>query len=127
MLVSYKDKYIFFLQCPPNFQTYMAAGKPILSMMDGKLPGIINDKAGLTCNAGDYNGLAKCALKISKMTKDEIKSMSGNSVNYYKNNFDKEKIMTRLEEILKKLQKIDNGCSHNGFMVSWNEFYKNVF
>ena len=78
----------------------MAAGKPILSMMNGETPRIINEaKAGLTCNAGDYSQLAKNALTISKMSKEEIKSISDNSLNYYKNNFDKENIMIRLEEI----------------------------
>jgi glycosyltransferase involved in cell wall biosynthesis len=100
MLVALKDKYIFSLTVPAKVQTYMAAGKPIISMMDGETPRIVNDaKAGLTCNAGDYDGLSKNVLTMSRMSLDAIKSMSENSLNYYRKHFDKGQIITRLEEI----------------------------
>ena len=49
MLFSLKKDYIFSLTIPAKVQSYLACGKPIVSMIDGEASIIINDsKAGLT-------------------------------------------------------------------------------
>ena len=53
MLFSLKDEYIFSITIPAKVQSYLACGKPILSMINGEGGNIIEEaNAGLSCPAG---------------------------------------------------------------------------
>jgi len=104
MLFSLKDEYIFSITVPAKVQSYLACGKPILSMINGESSKLIkNNKAGLTCVAGDYLKLSKNILIMKEMSLEEKKQMSNNSYSCYKKNFDREMLFNRAENIFESL------------------------
>ncbi|MDP3398302.1 MAG: glycosyltransferase family 4 protein [Bacteroidales bacterium] len=100
MLISLKSEYIFSLTIPSKVQSYMAFGKPILSMMNGIGSNII-DKAncGYTGAAGNYATLAKNALIAFNEPYDSLEMKGRNGKEYYLKNFSKDKIIASLVEI----------------------------
>jgi len=60
MLMTLKKTLIFSLTVPAKLQTYMACGRPILTMLDGEGSKIVEDAgAGLVAGAGDSGKLAE--------------------------------------------------------------------
>lgn len=101
LLVSLKNKYIFSLTVPAKIQTYLASGKPIAAMLNGEGANIINEaKAGLSCSAGDGIALAQNLQKLSKYSEQELETMGKNGRQYYEHNFKRNKIISKIEELL---------------------------
>ena len=89
---------------PAKVQSYMAAGKPIIGAISGEVKEVIKDaKCGLCCDSLDYKKLANLILEASK-SKKELKTWGSNAKKYYKENFDKDVCMNKLEELLKDLK-----------------------
>ena len=102
MVVSLKDEYIFSLTIPAKTQSYMASGKPIVSMLNGEGNRIINEaQCGLTANSGDYKMLAENVIKLYNMDKSALKRMGDNGLNYYLAHFDKKKVVDSIENLIK--------------------------
>jgi colanic acid biosynthesis glycosyl transferase WcaI len=102
MLVTLKRKEIFSLTVPAKIQSYLAGGRPVVTMLDGEGSGIVAEaKAGLTCPAGDHAALAANILKLRGMGTAELKGMAANALAYYKRHFDKDAILTRAEAIFR--------------------------
>ncbi len=101
LLLSLKKEYIFSLTVPAKLQSYLACGRPILTMLDGEGSVIVkNAKAGLTCNSGDYHSLAKNVLHMSQLNKEEIRNYCDNARSYYLENFERNKLLNQAEQIL---------------------------
>jgi len=97
MLASLKNEEIFSITIPSKIQSYMASGKPILSMISGETLNIINDsKCGLSCDSGDFNNLQENVLKAYNMTDQELRSMGLNGKKYYLKHFEKTIIIKKL-------------------------------
>jgi glycosyltransferase involved in cell wall biosynthesis len=104
MLFSLKDEYIFSITIPAKVQSYLACGKPILAMVNGEAANVISGaNAGFTCSAGDFVGLSKNILKMSKMPSMDLKHIGENSYNCYKKYFDREMLFDEAENILYNL------------------------
>ena len=104
MLISLKREYIFSLTVPAKLQSYLSCGKPILAMLDGETPQIIEEaNAGLVCKSEDANGLAINVLKLSMMKKHELSRMGKNSINISKCMFSRKKLLDQLEQIFYKM------------------------
>lgn len=102
MIVSLKDEYIFSLTIPAKTQSYMASGKPIVSMLNGEGNRIINEaKCGLTANSGDYKTLAQNVISLYKGDKDNLLRMGANGLNYYLSHFDKKKVVDTIINSMK--------------------------
>lgn len=101
MIVSLKDEYIFSLTVPAKTQSYMASGKPIVSMLNGEGNKIV-EKAGcgLTAASGDFKTLAENVKKLYHTDKAELERMGQRGLDYYKSHFDKN---TVVETILKSM------------------------
>ena len=57
-------------------------------MINGEAANLTNSAdAGLTCSAGDSEGLSKNILKMSKMSSIDFRQIGENSYNYYKKYF----------------------------------------
>ena len=68
MLVALRDEYIFSLTIPAKTQTYMAFGKPIVSMLNGESNKVIEEAGcGFTANAGDFKALAANVIKAKNI------------------------------------------------------------
>jgi glycosyltransferase involved in cell wall biosynthesis len=100
MLFSLKDEYIFSITIPAKVQSYLACGKPILSMINGEAGKIVdNANAGLTCPAGSSISLAKNVLKIKEMPAYKMREMGRNARKYYVDNFERASLFDKAEEI----------------------------
>ena len=101
MLISLKDVSIFNLTVPAKLQAYMAAGKPIVAMMNGEGPRIIADaQCGWFVSAGDAKGLASCILEMASLDQDELKQKGSNARMYQIEHFNIDRCMLHLEKLL---------------------------
>ena len=101
MLISLKDVSIFNLTVPAKLQAYMAAGKPIVAMMNGEGPRIIEDAhCGWFVPAGDSKGLARCILDIESLDKSILQKKGINAKQYQIENFNIDRCMRMLEKLL---------------------------
>ena len=88
---------------PSKLQTYMSAGRGIIGSIDGATANIIQEaKAGVTCPAGDYQGLSQIILDMLNQ-EDQIKEFSKKSRDYFLNHFTIEKYVDQIE---KKMEEI---------------------
>ena len=114
MLFSLKDEHIFSITIPAKVQTYLACGKPVLAMVNGESRNIINEyRAGYTCAAGDYKSLAENIITMSNLNKTDLKELSLNSLNCYKENFEREMLINKIETNFEQITKsnINTTCT----------------
>lgn len=104
LLVSLKDKPIFAMTIPGKLQSYFAAGIPVLAMLDGEGAEVVrNANAGLTCAAGDHQGLANAVLKLSGMSTEQRRAQGLNGLALSETDFGRNTLIDRLEGWLKTL------------------------
>ncbi len=102
MLLALKDESIFNLTVPAKLQAYMAAGKPVIAMLNGEGAEIIKEAAcGLVVNAGDYTDLAKNILLLKTIPTTQKKQMGEKGKQYCSQYFNKQICIDHLIEILK--------------------------
>ena len=98
LLVSLKDDPVFSATIPGKVQTYLASGIPILAMLNGEGARIISESGcGIVCKAGDYECLSNVVHKLSVTTKEDRIKMGENGIKLSKTEFDRDKLMNRLE------------------------------
>lgn len=103
LFLSLKDEPIFSLTVPAKLQAYMASGKPIVAMINGEGADLIKESdCGWTVSAGDYEGLAKLLLSISKENCNILNQKGLNGKKFSEEHFDFQKSIDYLEEILNK-------------------------
>ena len=101
LLISLKKSEVFAKTIPAKTQSYMAFGKPILTNADGEVSRIIKESSsGLVANSGNHILLAENMIKLSKLSTNELETMANNCRKYYRNNFNREKILNKLEKII---------------------------
>lgn len=105
LLVSLKDEPIFAMTIPGKLQSYLAAGIPVLAMLNGEGAAVVNRaESGLTCAAGDHLGLAAAVVKLSEMTNEERATMGRNGLAMSVRDFDRDALISRLEGWLELLR-----------------------
>jgi len=105
LLLSLKDEPIFAMTIPGKLQSYLAAGIPVLAMLNGEGSDVIqNAKAGFACPAGDHNALAKAVLRLSAMSIEERKVMGMRGTVLSETDFSRDKLIDQLEGWLQELQ-----------------------
>lgn len=98
LLLPLKREPIFALTIPGKLQSYLACARPILAMLDGEGARIVQESnAGLTCRAGDADGLAAQVLKLAAMSDNDREAMGLNGRKYYEANFDRTRLFDQLE------------------------------
>lgn len=103
LLVSLKKDPVFSMTIPGKVQSYLMAGVPILGMLDGEGAKVITEaRAGLVCPAGDAEGLATAIHKLVAMSSEQRRQLGANGRNFAKKEFDREMLITRLEELLQE-------------------------
>lgn len=119
MLVSLKDEPIFGLTIPGKLQSYLAAGVPVVAMLNGEGADVVRrHRAGLTCPAGDSAGLAEAVLKMAALSAEERSQMGKNGLAATADEFDRSKLMTRIEQVLLTLKQgteagVEPACTEN--------------
>jgi glycosyltransferase involved in cell wall biosynthesis len=95
---------------PGKLQSYLAAGKPIVTMLNGEGASVIIDSgAGVSCRAGDFQGLADSVSKLASMSAQELEVMGMKALEYTDREFNRAKLISKLELLLEqtKLTKLD--------------------
>lgn len=101
MLVTLKDEYIFSLTIPSKVQCYMAAGKPMLTMLNGIGNKIVEEaNCGLTARASDYQTLAENVNKMYAMDSARLKELGDSACMYYKQHFDKTTVINSIVDLI---------------------------
>lgn len=99
LLVSLKDQPIFSMTIPGKLQSYLAAGIPLLAMLNGEGADVVERAgAGLACNAGDHDRLAEIVLQLAAMTPMERADMGRNGLAASAEQFNRDILITQLEE-----------------------------
>jgi colanic acid biosynthesis glycosyl transferase WcaI len=105
LLVSLKDEPIFSMTIPGKLQSYLAAGIPVMAMLNGEGAEVVKAAhAGLTCSAGDSQGLADTLLQFFEMTQEERDTIGKNALDASIREFDRDVLMSRCEELLINLE-----------------------
>ena len=104
-LVSLKADNATGLTLPSKVQGYMAAGKPIIGMIDGSAKYVIDESGcGICVNADDIDGLAN-AMKDFIEHREKFRECGQKARQYFINNFSKEKFMMKIEREFERLGK----------------------
>lgn len=102
-LVSLKADNATGLTLPTKIQGYMAAGKPIIGMIDGSAKDVIDESGcGICVQAGDVEGLSQ-AMKSFITAKEKYNDCGQKARNYFVENFSKAKFMKKLEEEFERI------------------------
>jgi glycosyltransferase involved in cell wall biosynthesis len=98
LLVSLKRDPLFALTVPAKVQSYLAAGLPIVAMLDGEGARVIEEAAaGLTCPAGEGPALAACVRRLTDLPAEERAGMGLRGREYAQREFDRERLISSLE------------------------------
>lgn len=101
LLVTLKKNKIFSLTIPSKVQSYLACGRPILASLDGEGARIIKEaKAGFCSEAENPKALADSIRKIRSLSGDDIRMLGVNARTYYEKEFEREKLLDKLEGII---------------------------
>lgn len=104
LLVSLKDDPIFNVVIPGKVQSYLAAGLPIVAMLDGEGARVVEEAgAGLVCRAGDGRALAERVAALAGMSAAERAAMGALGREYCRREFDRDALIDALEGWLDEL------------------------
>lgn len=104
LLVSLRDEPIFALTIPGKVQSYLMAGRPILAMLNGEGARVVRESgAGLAVSSGNSSGLVDAVRTMLALSPDERGEMAKAGERYAKANFDRDILISNLEEILSQL------------------------
>jgi colanic acid biosynthesis glycosyl transferase WcaI len=105
LLVALKNDPVFALTIPGKVQSYLAAGIPLVAMLNGEGAKVISQSgSGFVCAAGDADGLARLVLTLSHMTPEQRNEIGLNARIAYLREFERESLMDRLEFWLANLK-----------------------
>lgn len=98
LLVALRDEPIWSMTIPGKVQSYLAAGRPLLAMLNGEGARVVNEaEAGLTAPAGDGRKLAANVTRLMKSTRAELEQMGCNGQAYGGREFDRRRLVDALE------------------------------
>lgn len=85
---------------PAKIQSYLACGIPILGCVDGEAKEVIEDsKAGYYMEY-DSIQIVETIEKILKLSKTEFNAMKDNAVHFFKDNYEKELLLKKMDRYL---------------------------
>ena len=101
MLVSLTDSSLFNLYAPAKISSYMASGRPIIACLNGEGAEVVKAaECGWLVAAGDAEGLAKLVIRLADENKETLNTKGACGLKFYKENFDKEKCLSNLDDIV---------------------------
>ena len=103
LLVSLKDTKIFSMTIPGKLQSYLACGKPIIASLNGIGAKLVEESnSGFVSRAEDPESLADSILKFTKLSLAQKKELGRNARIFYKKEFERSRLLTRLIDIFAK-------------------------
>jgi colanic acid biosynthesis glycosyl transferase WcaI len=101
LLVCLQSNPVFGMTIPGKVQSYMAAGVPLLGMLDGEGARVIEESGGgLVANAGDSEKLAANIMQMMNMPIEDRAKMGQNAAVYCQHEFARDRIIDRLESLI---------------------------
>lgn len=103
MLLTLKktDKPHLKATVPARLQSYMAAGKPILAMIDGCSQNVITAAdCGYCVDAEDYKALAELIRQMKRQTKEDRERLGKNSRKFFEQHYQMKGCIDNLEHYL---------------------------
>jgi glycosyltransferase involved in cell wall biosynthesis len=89
---------------PGKVQSYLAAGRPILAMLDGEGARVIREsRAGRCVPPGDSVALADAALELASLPPEERNAMGRRGIEYAIEHFGRERVIDGLEARLREV------------------------
>lgn len=89
LLVTLKDHPTLHLTIPSKIQAYLAARKPILGALPGEGARILRESNGAVVIEPDHGQkLAEAMISISKMSNDQLLTLSDNAYSYFLKHFE---------------------------------------
>jgi len=112
LLATLAKKEIFTMTIPSKVQTYLAAGKPVIAMLDGVGAEVINEaQCGIACDSGDSAALATSMIALSELDEGTLSVMGASGKSYYHENFEKNMLREKLVSIFQNK------------VVSWSDIH----
>jgi glycosyltransferase involved in cell wall biosynthesis len=103
LLVTLGDDRIFDLTIPSKVQSYLACGKAIIGSLNGEGAKVIETaKAGVVAPAGHPEKLAEKILELFNTDPETLAEMGKEGRQFFNENFERELLLDKLVEILKK-------------------------
>ncbi|KGJ94233.1 glycosyltransferase family 4 protein [Thalassotalea sp. ND16A] len=103
LIISLIDEPIFSLTIPSKFQTYLAAGKPIFSIMEGEVSElVIANQLGLIASPAQVDAISEQFANFIKMEEETKKQYGFNGSNVADTLFHKGSALNNLENLLCK-------------------------
>lgn len=104
LLVTLRKEGIFSLTVPGKLQSYLACGRPVVAALDGEGARIVREAgAGVVASAEDADALAERVLDLYRMSPEERERMGERGRAYFEANFEREKLLDRLEGWMSEL------------------------
>lgn len=98
LLVTLRKEPIWSMTIPGKVQSYLAAGKPLLAMLDGEGGRVIAEaQAGLVAPAGDGEALAANVERLMATDGETRTWMGRNGLQYGRREFDRRRLVDSLE------------------------------
>lgn len=102
------DSPLFKMTIPAKLQSYMACEIAILASAGGETNRIINEaKAGLVSSPGDVEGLTRIIVELLNKNELEINELGRNAKIYSEMNFNKNKLMDRMDFYFKEYENME--------------------
>lgn len=97
LLVSLRDEPIFSLTIPSKVQSYLAAGKPVLGMLNGEGARVIEESGGgFAVPAGNADALAAATRKLRAMSETGRNDVARQGRAYAAAQFDRRRLVDKL-------------------------------
>ena len=102
MLVSLKADPIFAMTIPGKVQSYLAAGKPVIAMLDGEGAKVIADSgAGISVASSDVDGLVSAVRSMMALDAAALSDLGLAAKRYSDTVFDRAMLIDRIEAQLR--------------------------
>ncbi len=98
LLVTLKESKAFAMTIPGKVQSYMASGKPILTMLSGEGSRVVEEaQCGFVARSGDYQKLAENVINMAECSQEQLAEFGANAKAYANKEFDRDTLITQLE------------------------------
>lgn len=106
LLATLRREPIFAYTIPSKIQSYLACGRPVIAAMEGEGGRIIRSAgAGWAVPPEDPAALAEAVLAASRASRSELDAMGNRGEAWFREHFEREKLLSRLEGFLREAAK----------------------
>lgn len=101
LIISLDPDPVYDLYIPGKFQTYLQTGKPILSIMKGEVPELVEKyDIGVVASPDNIEDIAGKFIQCTLLSQEKLENIKVNSNNLLESNFDRMKIIDVISQEL---------------------------